>query len=394
MNSIEANETTVAAPGGHDNPDSSITIVAQQQTNPSTQPELDLHLIHTGYDRVCASGRAHSHLRPPVQPPEIISLPDVSGHLVLIGRWRRQPKRRLRWRQTVKYVHQPTGHHVRLFYDRSTRFVPEVYVILRPADGHVFSLSTLLLLLNAIGRTLNLSLTLSRLEIAADFAAIPMDAHHLASHLWVPRIPAHRCIGNEFSSTVYRGAPSSAFQLKTYRKHEGTLHALRIEYTFHGRALRRLHVDRPGSLAEVSWGEACSRRAGLITIKTDQRRRTSLSTAAREAFLSGGVFAVLDRLGKPGMRWLSRNMLPAPTQRTLENALSALALLPSASPQENAQSELIDPEIISALLRSVDIASTDLPTALPSELRLLTEDEDLLVDIMGSADTSVIGVPD
>ena len=384
MNNFELDELRIPATAPQETTPSLITIGTQEHIGDAQHFDLNLHLIQSGWDRVCASCPPHLVVRSILDPPEVLPLPGDSGYLALTSFRHRRPTPRFSWTATTKYVHQPTGHHVRLFYGRSTRFTPHLFVILRPGNGQVFSSPILLLLLNALSRALEMPLMLSSVEIAADFAAFPMDARRLASELWVPRIPGHRYVGDAASPTFYRGAPSSSFQTKVYWKQEGDLQAVRLEFTFRRRALRKLHVDVPDSLGGIDWGAACSRRARLVTVPMEPRRRTALSVAAREAFASGGIFAVRDRLGTSGMRWLSRNIVSSPMQHMLETALSALGDLPADAPQDIAQPDLVDPETVAALLRSVSDASMEMATTLSSEVRLLADKDDLVGRSMGT----------
>jgi hypothetical protein len=391
MSSSDTREGMVRGTVEQDSIRSSITIEAHRQIGLPTTPELDLPLLQIGGDRTCASCPARSLLPFAVQPPEHIPVPGDAGYLVLTSVRRRRPTPGYPWTVTAKYEERPTGHHVRVFCGRSTRTAPHLFAILRPADGQVFSLPTVILLLNALSRALRLPLMLSSLEIAADFADTLLDTRSLASQFWVPRIPGHRCVGEAASATVYRGSRSSAFQAKVYPKHEGTLHAVRIEFTFRRKALRTLHVDGPDSLGRVDWGVVCPRRARLVTVPMDSQRNTALSVAAREAFASGGIFAVQDRLGTPGMRWLSRHIVSSPMQHTLEAALSAWGRLPADAPEEIAHADFIDSDTLTALLRSVTDASRHLATILSSEATLPAESEDLMGDPMRHAEVVVAG---
>ena len=322
------------------------TMEVQRQTMPATTS--DLELLQLGFDRTCASCPARSLVPFPVQSPESIPLPGAAGHLVRTSMRRRRPRGRYPWTRTATYVHRPTGHNVRLFYGRSKRAAPPLFVTLWPVAGQVFSLPTLRLLLDALSGALKLPLMFSSLEIAADFAAPPHDVPRVASRLWVPRQPGHLRVGAPDTATIYRGSRASACQVKVYAKDEGALHALRLEFTFRRRALRKLHLDAPDSLEGVDWGLVCSRRARLVTVLTDTQRNTALSIAAREAFGSGGIFAVQDRLGTPGMRWLSRHIVSSQMQHTLETALSALGHLPAATPVDTEPADFVDPDTVTA----------------------------------------------
>jgi hypothetical protein len=388
--SSNTHEGMVRGPVEQDSIPSSITVEVQRQTRLSTMPDLDLPLLQIGGDRTCASSPARWLLPFPVQPPERILLPGAAGYLIRTTVLRRRPTPRCPWTVVAKYE-DPNGHHVLLLCGRSTRVAPHLFAVLRPADGHLFSLATLLFLLTAVSHVFRLPLRLSSIEIAADFADTLIDTRRLASQLWVPRIRGHRCVGDPASPTVYYGSRSSAVQVKVYWKYEGTLHAFRIEITIRRRALRALHVDAPESLGRVDWGAVCSRRARLITVPMDSQRNTALSVAAREAFASGGIFAVQDRLGTPGMRWLSRHIVSAPMQRALEAALSAWGHLPAGPPDEIVQADFIDSDTLTALLRSVTDASPHLATILSSELTPLAESEACMGDPMRHTDAIVVG---
>ena len=314
-------------PAGSDPPSSPITIGAERP-----YPPILAHVAHVSPFRVGLDALSLSV--PPFRPDlptahffSTLEPPRTCGAFRLKANFERRPTDRYFWTRRAEYVHDPAGHLLTLFSDRTRLSVPALFLKLRPAPGRLFSPREVVDLLAPVQAALRLPfLRLSRIELAADFAIGQESFERLGSYLWVPRIEGFHRVGTPRDlPTFYWGSRRSARQVKLYWKREADEGCARVEYTFRRRALRRMGITRTFDLLSLDWPRLAARHGRFVELDTGRTRRSAFVVMVlRDMLLHAGVSPVLRMKGPRYRRWIKGRLIPLPVQANLEAALAAL----------------------------------------------------------------------
>ncbi len=237
---------------------------------------------------------------------------------------KRRHSKNFPWALRVEYLHEPDGHRLILFTDRSRLSAPRVFLKLMSGPGRLLSPQTVRHLLAPVAAHFRLDLRVSQVELAADFDVDFRTFERLASIMVVPRTGWPRRV----RTTFYWGSRRSGCQTKMYwKKDEAGRSFARLEHTFRRKALRRMGINRPTDLLTFDWARAASKRGRFVEL--DIVRRTpcqpSLAVHLRAFMLSMGLKPVIRPNSPRYQRWMKSRLVPLPVQTNLEAELAKLS---------------------------------------------------------------------